>query len=125
MARMCRAAELESTTNHRVHTERSRLMRLWSGFLAEYPVLVGPNLATAPWAPDADLDPVAGLDLLRDATRFILPGNALGLPCVALPMGPTNGLPTSVQIYADLWREDLCLAAAAILEAGTPPSPRP
>ena len=25
----------------------------------------------------------------------------------------------SIQIYADMWREDLCLAAAEIIEAGT------
>jgi hypothetical protein len=29
-----------------------------------------------------------------------------------------NGSPSAVQIYADLWREDLCLSAAEIIEAG-------
>jgi amidase len=33
-------------------------------------------------------------------------------------MGVANGLPTGIQIYADLWREDLCLAAAETIEAG-------
>jgi len=37
---------------------------------------------------------------------------------------------TGIQIYADVWREDLCLAAAEIVEAGaaiafTPSSARP
>jgi len=118
MARLCAAADLSGTSNHRIHTERSRLTRAWSGFLAEYPVAIGPNLGTAPWAPDADLVPVQGLALIKDATRFILPANALGLPVVALPMGGVAGLPTGIQIYADLWREDLCLEAAAIVEAG-------
>ena len=50
--------------------------------------------------------------------RFIAPGNVLGLPSVALPAGLADGLPTGIQIYADLWREDLALAAAEVVEAG-------
>ncbi|MEW5849253.1 MAG: amidase family protein [Myxococcota bacterium] len=118
MLRVCAAAELEKASNHRIHAERSRLMRAWSGFLTEYTVAIGPNWGTAVWPVDSDLDPRRGLELLKDTTRFMLPGNALGLPCVALPTGVVNGLPTSIQIYADLWREDLCLDAAAIIEQG-------
>jgi len=32
-------------------------------------------------------------------------------------MGVADGLPTGVQIYADRWREDLCLLAAETIEA--------
>lgn len=77
---------------------------------------------------DADLDHESGLDLLLDTIRFITPGNVLGLPSVALPMGEVDGLPTGIQIYADLWREDLCLNAAGVIEAAvgqpTPIDPR-
>jgi amidase len=110
---LCREAKLEEASNNRLHEERSRLMRCWSGFFSEYPVAVGPNLAVEPWPVGADL---ADLELLARATRFILPGNALSLPVVALPMGLSDGLPVGIQIYADLWREDLCLEAAATLE---------
>jgi amidase len=68
------------------------------------------------------LDPVTGLDLLLDTIRFITPGNVLGLPSVALPMGVTDGLPTGIQIYADLWREDLCLDVAEVIEAAVSPA---
>lgn len=74
--------------------------------------------------PPTDLDPDTGLDLLLDTVRFITPGNVLGLPSVALPMGVADGLPTGIQIYADLWREDLCLSAAEIVEAAVD-SPTP
>jgi amidase len=116
--RICRAAKLDEASNNRLHEERSRLMRAWSGFFAEYAVAIGPNLIGAPWPLDADLNPATGLDLIGQATRFILPGNALGLPAVALPMGVASGLPIGVQIYADLWREDLCLEVAEVLESG-------
>ena len=104
--------------NSQVHAERSRLNRLWSDFFNDYPVVVGPTWCRTPWPADADLDPDSGLDLLLDTIRFITPGNVLGLPSVALPMGVADGLPTGVQVYADLWREDLCLDAAATIEAG-------
>lgn len=126
--RICRSARLEETSNHRLHTERARLSRAWSGFFAEYPVVVGPNWGRPIWPIDADLDPIGGLDRLHDTVRFTLPANALGLPALALPMGVVDGLPTGVQIYADRWREDLCLEAGAIIEAGvempTPIEPR-
>jgi amidase len=117
--RICRAAKLNETSNNRLHEERARLMRAWSGFFAEYAVAIGPNLIGEPWPLDADLNPATGLDLIGQATRFILPGNALGIPVVALPMESSSGLPMGVQIYADLWREDLCLEAAEIIEQGS------
>lgn len=103
-----------------VHTERSRLIREWSQFFAAYPVVIGPNLATPIWRADADLHPRTGIPLISDATRFIAPANALGFPSLALPIGMAEGLPTSVLICADLWREDLCLEAAGMIEAQLP-----
>jgi amidase len=112
-----------------LHAERARLARVWSGLLSEYAVLVGPTWAAPIWAVDADLDPKDGVQRLLDAARFLTPGNVLGLPCVALPVrapdaADATNAPGSVQIYADLWREDLCLAAAEIIEATvTMPTP--
>jgi amidase len=115
-----------------LHSERARVARAWSGFLSEYTVAVGPTWGAPVWPVDADLDTELGLQRLLDAARFLVPGNVLGLPCLALPMGPPQGdeprAPGSVQIYADLWREDLCLAAAEIIESTvtmpTPVDPR-
>ena len=56
--------------------------------------------------------------MVLDTVRFVTPGNLLGLPSVALPTGTAYGLPTGIQIYSDLWREDLCLEAAEIIEGG-------
>jgi amidase len=121
LQRLCRWARPEQTSNLRLHSERSRLMRAWSAFFAEYPVVIGPNWGRAIWPADADLDPSSGIELLVQTTRFITPGNVLGIPSLALPMGLAGGLPTSVSIYADLWREDLCLEAAALIESARPP----
>lgn len=117
LTQLCRRFDPSTLPNAAVHTERSRLSRLWSAFFAEYPVVVGPTWCRTPWPADADLDPESGLDILLDTIRFITPGNVLGLPAVALPMGIADGMPTGIQIYADLWREDLCLHAAGDIES--------
>ena len=107
-----------------VHSERRRLRRRWSAFLTEHTVAIGPTWTQLPWPIDSDLEPDSGAQLLVDTVGFITPGNVLGLPAVALPTGVSDGLPTGVQVYADLYREDLCLLAAEAIERGcTTPTP--
>lgn len=118
--RLCFAGRLDEMTTYRVHTERSRLGRAWSTFFADHPVVVGPTWARPIWPIDSDLDAVTGVELLQQTVRFTTPGNVLGLPSVVLPMGLVDGLPTGVQVYADLWREDLCLEAAEVIERASP-----
>ena len=105
-----------SAPNDWLHSERRRLRRVWSRFLTEHTVAIGPTWTCLPWPIDADLAPGTGHNVLIDTVRFITPGNVLGLPAVALPMGVQGGLATGVQIYADLYREDLCLWAAELIE---------
>jgi amidase len=119
--RLYLAGHLDEMTTYRVHTERSRLGRAWSTFFADHPVVVGPTWGRPVWPVDADLDVVGGVELLQDTVRFTTPGNLLGLPSVVLPTGRVEGLPTGVQVYADLWREDLCLDAAEVIERASPP----
>ncbi len=47
----------------------------------------------------------------------------LGIPAVALPTGVADGLATGVQVYAELYREDLCLMAEAIEAQSPMPTP--
>lgn len=115
---LCRMSGAPDKPNSEIHATRSRLTRLWSGFFASYPVAIGPTWTQLPWRVDADLEPGTGARLALDTARFITPGNVLGLPSVALPTGVAYGLPTGIQIYADLWREDLCLEVAGIIEGG-------
>ena len=105
-------------------TERFRLRKVWSNFLNEYQVCIGPTWCNLPWQIDTDLDPKLGDDALKKSFYFIAPANGLGLPAVALATGVSDGIPTGIQIYADLFRDDLALLAAEIIEKETPcPSP--
>ena len=99
-----------------VHMERDRLCRDWSVFYQHYPLVVGPVWTDVQFLHDADLDPHTGVDTTLDRLAFITPGNLLGIPALSVPMGVHDGLPLGVQVYADRWREDLCLAAAQLIE---------
>jgi len=61
-----------------------------------------------------DLDDVAGA---VENLRVTLAVNALGLPAVAVPVGLDQGLPMGVQLIGPRYREDVCLDAAAAIEA--------
>ena len=96
--------------------ERQRLRVVWSQFLTKYTVVVGPTWTGLPFPCNADLIPESGVELIVDTLRFIAPGNVLGIPGLALPTGVADGMATGIQIYADLWREDLCLLAGECIE---------
>lgn len=96
--------------------ERSRLQREWSAFFADHPIVVGPTWCDVQFEHDADIDPETGIETSLARLPFILPGNLLGIPACAVPTGVADGLPTGVQVYADLWRDDLTLRAAQVIE---------
>jgi aspartyl-tRNA(Asn)/glutamyl-tRNA(Gln) amidotransferase subunit A len=48
---------------------------------------------------------------------FTQPISFIGLPVVAAPVWPDEGLPLAVQIIAAPWREDLVLRVAHALES--------
>lgn len=100
-----------------IHSERNRLCRIWSEFFAQYPIMVGPTWTDIQFLHDADVHPDTGMDLTIDLLRFVTPGNVLGIPCAAVPTGINGGLPTGVLVYADRWRDDLCLTGAQIIES--------
>ena len=100
--------------------QRDRLLRLWELFLEERPLVVTPT-SNEPAFP-------VNLDLVdADTTRRIMRAQimqlvvpVLGLPAVSVPTGVADGVPTGVQITAGRFREDLCLEAAAAIEARAP-----
>lgn len=117
-----------ATLSHTLlHQERARLRRLWAEFFEYWPLIVGPTWTGLPFEHDADLGP-GGLELTSDRLRFISPANALALPALAMPTHIVDGQPMGVQLLAGQWREDICLAAAQIVEARlgtfTPIDPR-
>ena len=102
---------------------RATLIRDWSVFLAEHPVLLVPVCGELPF-PD-------GLDRTREGIERAFAANLLqiglaplGLPALTVTTGLVGRTPVGVQVVAGRFREDLCLAAGEAIEAGgVPPMP--
>jgi len=106
---------------------RQAVLRAWGEFLEVHPLIVAPICTDPPFEAGTDLDDGRVAETIR-IMRMALAVNALGLPAVALPVGIGNGLPQAVQVIGPQYREDLCLDAAAAIEARlgtiTPIDPR-
>ncbi|HXE48347.1 MAG TPA: amidase family protein [Ramlibacter sp.] len=103
---------------------RLGIARAWQLFLERYPIVVLPSCAELPFPNDLDLQ---GRDSYERVWRSQLPMIALpvaGLPALSVNTGLVGRTPVGVQIVAGRFREDLCLAAGADIEArGKPVTP--
>lgn len=104
-----------------VYVERHAVATEWSLFLDRTPLLVAPPMTIAAPPVGFDLDGVEALRLLFEQQRYILLANILGLPAAVVPVGAADGLPVAVQLIGPRFGEQLCLAAAEIVEAAHPP----
>jgi amidase len=108
------ARDLDGQT--RAFADRTRLLRSWSVFMAEYPLIVAPVSQTPPFAQDADQQGNDRIREMLDEQSMLYAINLLGLPAAAVPTGISEGIPTGVQIIGRRFREDTCLDAAEVIE---------
>jgi len=108
--------------------DRNRIARAWSLFMADYPLVLGPVSTGQPFPVGADASDKAGLGEFIRSLRLVVTANLLGLPAAVVPVGISDGLPQSVQLIGNLYRDDMCLDAAEAIEARagvfTPIDPR-
>jgi amidase len=97
---------------------RSRVLRNWLAFLERYPLILTPVSVkrTPPARADLGGDASVG-SLFWNDLRFMSSINVLGLPAAGVPAGLVGGTPAGVQLIASRYREDVCLDAAAAIEA--------
>jgi amidase len=100
--------------------QRDRLLRLWELFLEDRPLVVTPTSNEPAFPVNLDLVDATTTRRIMNAQIMQLVVPVLGLPAVSVPTGVADGLPTGVQITAGRFREDLCLEAAAVIEARAP-----
>src|SRR6185436_11874291 len=98
-------------------SDRTRIVREWFLFLEKYPLVLSPVSAVPPFLHGFDTESTENMqEVLRQQTpQCALP--LLGLPGISVPTSLANGLPMGVQIIAPRFREDLCIEAAAAIEA--------
>lgn len=97
-----------------IQASRYRLMREWSMFFAEHPVLISPTWGQPPFEHDADLQDSE--TLMRATLRPVLPGNFLGIPAAVVPCGTAEGTPVGVQVMGDRFTDLRCLAIAGQIQ---------
>ncbi|MBP0580694.1 amidase family protein [Labrys sp. LIt4] len=104
-------------------TRRATLIRQWQLFMETYPVVLLPVSADLPFEDDLDLKGQAAFERVWEAQIPQIGVPFLGLPGLSVFTGLTGRSPTGVQLLAPRFREDLCLAAGAVIEAAFgPPS---
>jgi amidase len=102
----------------RAIAQRTRLIRAWLAFLEDWPIILAPVSVQPTPRINTDLAGEAALRrLFLNDFRFISAINVLGLPSAVTPIGLARGLPVGAQLIASRYREDLCLDAAAAIEA--------
>jgi amidase len=95
-------------------------VRAWQLFQERYPVIILPVSAQLPFRFDQDQEDETVVRALLDAERPLLAVPALGFPSVVVPTGIAGDVPVGVQVIAGRFREDVCLAAAEVIEARAP-----
>lgn len=98
-----------------LHAERFRVMRTWSEFFAEHPILISPTWSQPAFTHGADIDP-AKMDLVTETIRPVVIANLLGTPSAITPAGLSDGLPVGVQVMGDRFTDLRCLTVAAEIE---------
>lgn len=109
------------TTYSALLTRRATLVRQWALFLEKYPVLLLPVSAELPFPDGLDMQGATGYARVWRAQMTQIGVPFLGLPALSVAMGSVGDVPVGVQIVAGRYREDLCLAAGEVIEAGGPP----
>lgn len=105
-------------------TRRATLTREWQVFFARFAVLLLPVSGELPFPDQLDL---RDDESFRRVWRAQMPQVAIpfmGLPGLTVSTGLVGRVPVGVQLVAGRYREDLCLAAGEVIEAGgASPSP--
>lgn len=101
--------------------ERSRWVRIWTGFLHRYPVLICPVSGELPFPDQLDVSsPEAFRRVMRaQLTQLGLP--VLGLPGLTVSTGKVGPVPVGVQLIGPRYREDILFRAGqAIADRSEP-----
>lgn len=109
---------------------RDGIAREWSVFADTYPLILSPVWNALPFVERFDVERPENAPVVREMISPMMPANLLGLPSACVPAGydELTGLPIGVLLTGGRFSDDLCLAAAEVVERGanvtTPIDPR-
>jgi amidase len=114
---MAQSGPVDLSEYIRLTSVRQGLLRVWAQFLSRYPLILGPVFTERAVPVDFDIRGPDELKQLGDALLLCTATSFVGVPAVAVPTHVADSLPQGVQVVASFYREDLCLEAAAAIEA--------
>ncbi len=117
---MAYASELDYDGYIAAFGRRATILRQWMLFLERYPLLLMPVSSLKPVPLDYDQQGDVAVARMLTAHHPMLAISMLGLPGLAVPTGEDGDTPLGVQLVAGRFREDICLAAAEVIEARAP-----
>ena len=100
------------------YSQRSRILRRWTQFLDERPLVLAPVSQLLPFAPNEDASSEARFAQIAASHVPLVAVNYLGLPSVAVPSLLHTTGPVGVQLIGRPLREDVCFDAAQAIEDG-------
>ena len=105
-------------------SRRLGIARAWQLYLERCPVVLLPVSAELPFENDLDLKGPEAYERVWNAQLTMIALPVAGLPALTVSTSLAGRVPVGVQIVAGRFREDLCLAAGAAIEArGVPLAP--
>ncbi|QJF51889.1 amidase family protein [Roseobacter ponti] len=121
MRRDAEPADLEAVM--KALQRRAGLVREWALFFQKYPLLLCPVSGELPFDQQSDVRSEEDFYRIFEAqlTQRGLP--SLGVPALSVATGMAGDRPVGVQLVSDRFREDILLAAGAVIEAAHPPLP--
>ncbi|MGY9072790.1 MAG: amidase [Acidimicrobiales bacterium] len=96
--------------------DRTRLLRNWNLFLAEYPLVITPFLMRPMYDWDYDSRGLAEVKDLFDSAVYSTGINYLGLPAGVIGMDLVEARPAAIQIVGQRYREDIICDALEAIE---------
>ena len=105
-------------------SRRLGIARAWQLYLEQHPVVLLPVSAELPFENDLDLRGPEAYERVWRAQLTMIALPLTGLPALTVSTSLAGRAPVGVQIVAGRFREDMCLAAGAAIEArGVPLAP--
>jgi amidase len=96
---------------------RRKFQREWALFFQRCPLVLGPVFTREIVPPDFGIRGIDEYQEVARALRLCSASSFIGVPAVAVPTMIEKGVPRGVQILSGMYREDLCLEAAAVIES--------
>jgi amidase len=93
--------------------ERDTVLRVWNLFMETYPIIVMPSCPEVALPVNVDIEDAAGTVRMLDALRFQFVLPVLGLPGLAVPTAPVEGLPMGVQVVSRAATARICALTPA------------